>query len=119
MPLPLVNADITSIASPESGDDWHTVTPGATVWSGAVAAYYREQSDLQPGIAGANLLIRRYLVVQDNDPPILFAQGMSVTIRMRKTARMITAKVRAIRRAEAPAGIPSTLATTKVWLEDA
>lgn len=72
---------------------------GDDVWTGFARAYYMESREREGfGGSGNNMLLRRSMIVESDDPSIDFEEGDIVSFNFRGTER--TAKVQAVEERE-------------------
>ena len=113
------NAVLTADRGPEaSGDDWDdSDTPGAAVWSGGAHVYLTEQEDRVRSQQSQDVLIRRTLLVDPQDPPVDWQQSYVVQIT-RRDGTTFTGTVEGVARSTAPPGY-ETVATRQLILRPA
>jgi hypothetical protein len=99
------NAVLTAVRGADvSGDDWDDVDQvGTAVWSGGAYVYLTETEDRVRTQTTQDVLIRRTLLVDPQDPPVDWQQGYTVTLT-RRDGTTFTGVVQGVARSVAPPG---------------
>lgn len=124
---PQVNATLTHVAGAGEGggtlgDFGHAeaggpVAPGASKWTGILAAYYSEKTVVVAGADGPDQLLQRTLIIDTGDVADLIDTDDVLTFALDGGAPQ-TGTAAMISRARL-AGIPAELQTTRLTLADA
>lgn len=117
---PQANATVTLATGAGVADDWdRPADAGDPKWSGSVRAYYREKVDRIASAGAVNVLVRRTLWLDTADVDAMALDTDDVlTFTVDGAAAASTGTAKTLARARL-AGIPSSLQTTRIDLEDA
>lgn len=120
MAIPQSNATLTAVDKggvTAKDDAWKDseAPPEASVWSGTAPAYYMEKRERVAGGGVENLLVRRSIIVGNDNPAIDFEDGQTLTFTWDGDTRTGTVQ-KVEKRKYTPA---ASLACTRVTLDDA
>lgn len=115
---PQTNATVLRVAGAGRADDWDVpAAAGADKWAGQARAYLREATDRVVADGAVNVALRRELVLDTADVDVMGLDTDDTIEFRRDGGELELGKARAIRAARL-AGVPSSLQTAKVTLED-
>lgn len=113
------NATVTAVGSAGIADDWdRPAAAGAAKWEGEARAYYRETLDRASGGGAVNVVERRELILDTADVDAMALDTDDVITFTVDALGERTGVARSIRRARL-AGVPGSVQTAKIILEDA
>lgn len=116
---PQTNATVTAVAGQGAPDDWdRPAAAGAAKFAGAIRGYYRESLVEVRGNGTVDVVLRRELVIDNDDVDLLELDTddvLTFTVDGDPTPRSASAATIPRRRL---AGVPRYLQTSRIILED-